>query len=300
MSARGRLIDRVAAAPISWGVCEVPGWGVILPRARVLAEMRGLGFRATELGAFGYLGETAGEITRVLTEASLTALGGFVPLVLHAAGHDHDAAARRAAQLIAGAGGTCFVTAAVVDLSWSARITLSTSQWDALGQNLADVDGICRAHGLSQVLHPHVGTLIERVEDIEHVRDHSPTRWCLDTGHLAIGGLDPVHFAADQAKRVGLVHLKDVDLTLAAAVRAGEVSLLDATRAGLFRPLGTGDVDVAGVVETLEAQGYGGWYVLEQDVTIDEDAAGRADPAQDVQTSIEYLRRLDVRLGAPR
>ncbi|MYK75162.1 MAG: inosose dehydratase, partial [Acidimicrobiaceae bacterium] len=25
------LLDRVATAPISWGVCEVPGWGYQLP-----------------------------------------------------------------------------------------------------------------------------------------------------------------------------------------------------------------------------------------------------------------------------
>ena len=46
---------RVAAAPISWGVCEVPGWGLMLPPERVLAEMAALGFKATELGPVGYL-----------------------------------------------------------------------------------------------------------------------------------------------------------------------------------------------------------------------------------------------------
>ena len=32
--------NRVAGAPISWGVCEVPGWGYQLRPHRVLAEMR--------------------------------------------------------------------------------------------------------------------------------------------------------------------------------------------------------------------------------------------------------------------
>ena len=41
-----------------------------------------------------------------------------------------------------------------------------------------------------------------------------------------------------------------------------------ATQAGLFTPLGQGDVDIAGVVETLEAAGYRGWYVIEQDTAI--------------------------------
>ena len=30
-------VDRIAGAPISWGVCEVPGWGYQLTPERVLA-----------------------------------------------------------------------------------------------------------------------------------------------------------------------------------------------------------------------------------------------------------------------
>ena len=41
---------RLAGAPISWGVCEVPGWGRMLPPGRVLAEMASLGLAAMELG----------------------------------------------------------------------------------------------------------------------------------------------------------------------------------------------------------------------------------------------------------
>ena len=37
------ISDRLAAGPISWGVCEVPGWGVQLPPERVFREMRSLG-----------------------------------------------------------------------------------------------------------------------------------------------------------------------------------------------------------------------------------------------------------------
>ena len=46
---------RIAGAPISWGVCEVPDWGHQLPAERVLAEMRALGLEATEFGPPGFL-----------------------------------------------------------------------------------------------------------------------------------------------------------------------------------------------------------------------------------------------------
>src|SRR3954464_9933085 len=74
---------RLAGAPISWGVCEVPGWGRQLAPERVLAEMAELGLRATELGPTGYLPHDPGAVRDLLGRHDLTLVGGFVPLVLH-------------------------------------------------------------------------------------------------------------------------------------------------------------------------------------------------------------------------
>ena len=46
-------MNRIAGAPISWGVCEVPGWGFQLGSQQVLTEMREVGLTATELGPTG-------------------------------------------------------------------------------------------------------------------------------------------------------------------------------------------------------------------------------------------------------
>ena len=48
-------VDRIAGAPISWGVCEVPGWGYQLPADQVLRQMSEIGLSATELGPDGFL-----------------------------------------------------------------------------------------------------------------------------------------------------------------------------------------------------------------------------------------------------
>src|SRR3954463_2185889 len=69
---------KIAGAPISWGVCEVPGWGYQLGADRVLREMREVGLIATEFGPDGFLPDDA-----ILREAGLLAVGGFVPVVLH-------------------------------------------------------------------------------------------------------------------------------------------------------------------------------------------------------------------------
>src|SRR5215211_7096229 len=74
---------RLAGAPISWGVCEVPGWGRQLPPERVLAEMAGLGLEATELGPIGYLPFEPAALRAQLATHGLSLVGGFVPLVLH-------------------------------------------------------------------------------------------------------------------------------------------------------------------------------------------------------------------------
>ena len=86
------------------------------------------------------------------------------------------------------------------------------------------------------------------------------------------------------------MHLKDVDGTVAARYRAGELTLMAATQAGLFRPLGAGDAGIAEVLALLQAHGYERWLVLEQDAALTgaEPPAGGG-PVLDVRASIEFL-----------
>ena len=73
--------DRLAGGPISWGACEVPGWGVMPTPDAVLGEMAQLGLRGTELGPPGFLPEDPSELTALLDRNGLQLVGGFVPLV---------------------------------------------------------------------------------------------------------------------------------------------------------------------------------------------------------------------------
>ena len=104
------LAERLAGAPISWGACEVPGWGVMPAPETVLREMAELGLRGTELGPPGFLPriQSPGDARA----PRLALLGGFVPLVLHEA-VDQAIAERQALSvaLMGGAGARMLVLA---------------------------------------------------------------------------------------------------------------------------------------------------------------------------------------------
>ena len=286
-----RIEDRLAGAPISWGACEVPGWGVMPAAERVLSEMAELGLKGTELGAPGFLPEDPARIDELIRSHGLELVGGFVALVVHES--DLTPAieeARKAANLIAEAGGHMFVLGVVQDMEWSAPQPLDDEGWTRLAHNVGEIQALAADHGLTLALHPHAGTLIETAEQIERAIEAVEVGWCLDTGHLTIGGADPVPFAQRYGDRVVHVHLKDVDARIAADFRAGRRSLVDATRHGLFLPLGKGDARIAEVLGTLQAHGYDGWLVLEQDTAITGDEPTvEGGPMRDARESIAFL-----------
>ncbi|MBB4660463.1 sugar phosphate isomerase/epimerase family protein [Conexibacter arvalis] len=288
-------LRRIAGAPISWGVCEVPGWGAMLPPDRVFAEMAGLGLVATELGPLDdWLPLDAGAIRAALEPHGLGLVGGFVPLVLHGRSADDALAqARRVAGCMAAAGADTFVLAIVEDLGWSAPKPLDDAGWTRLGAHVDAVAEATEALGMRTVIHPHAGTLVERAEDVERLLDRCSAGWCLDPGHLLIGGYDPLAFARSHGDRVAHVHLKDVDGAVATRLTAGELTLMGAVQAGLFRPLGQGDAGIGAVVGELARQGYDGWAVLEQDTAITgTPPAPGTGPVADVATSLRFLGEL--------
>ncbi len=107
------LSDRIAGAPISWGVDGSPGWGYLLASDRVLGEMASIGLSATELGPDGFLGKSPVEARRTAASAGLSVVGGFVPLLLHRSfrGGEQSAYADRAIKTLAACGAEVLVLA---------------------------------------------------------------------------------------------------------------------------------------------------------------------------------------------
>jgi inosose dehydratase len=275
---------KIAGAPISWGVCEVPGWGYQLPADRVLREMREVGLTATEFGPEGFLPADRGARTALLSGYDLHALGGFVPVVLHRgdAEFSFDGFER----------GDVVVLAAATGIEgYDQRPELDQHGWRRLLTNLDRLADAAAVRGLTAVLHPHVGTMIENGPEAERVLDGCGIRLCLDTGHLLIGGTDPVALAEQAGDRIAHVHAKDVDNRLAGRVRSGELTYTEAVAADMYRPLGAGDIDFGAVVAALDKHHYDGWWVLEQDTILTGEPVGEG-PVADVRRSVEHLRGL--------
>lgn len=289
-------LERVAAAPISWGVCEVPGWGVQLGSDRVLTEITALGLRATERGPVGFLPSDPKEARAVLASHDLALAGAFLPVVMHDPAVADEALARidRSARELRAAGGSVLVLAASTGGDdYDRRWALDDEAWRVLADTLERVRAIGERIGVTITLHPHVGTVVERPDEVARILVETTVPLCLDTGHLLVGGGDPVELAATEGARIAHVHLKDVDARLARRVRDGNLPYRDAVAGGMYRPLGSGDAEVADVVRALEGAGYEGWYVLEQDLVLDDEPERGGGPVRDVEACVRFIEALE-------
>lgn len=287
---------KIAGAPISWGVCEVPGWGHQLSAERVLREMRVAGLTATELGPEGYLPTGPARLKALLSSHGLRCVGTFAPVLLHHAEHDPvgDIAGRLDSLNACGADVLVLAAAAGGD-GYDSRPTLDDVQWNTLLANLDRLADVAGRRGVLAVLHPHAGTVVETRADVERVLAGSSVRLCLDTGHLLIGGTDPVELATAVPDRIAHVHLKDIDEGLAGRVRSGELTYTQAVAKGMYTPLGQGDIDIARIVTALRGNGFDGWYVLEQDTVLTAEPVD-VGPVRDVIASVRHLQAVLARL----
>ena len=286
-------VARIAGAPVSWGVIEIPEWGYQMPAERVLREAASLGLAAVEAGPEELLPRDPAEVSKMLAKYELSLVGGFVPAVLHEPDlrERELALVERRAKFFGAAGADVLVLAAITSTRpFEQTAELDDAAWRALSESLSAVEEICARHEVTPTLHHHFGTVIERDDQLRRFLEGSDMGLCLDTGHLVIGGSDPVEIAELAGDRVNHVHLKDVNVEVAERLARRELSFKEAAQRGAFRPLGEGDVDVGAVIDRLESAGYGGWYVLEQDSVVEGEPPEGEGPLAAVRRSLDFLR----------
>lgn len=284
---------KIAGAPISWGVCEVPGWGYQMSPERVLTEMKQIGLTATEFGPQGWLPVDAVERAEAVGAFDLKPVGSFFLAVMHDSQVDPIPAVHQELDAFDAAGGEFLVLAADSGREgYDDRPELDEAGWATLFDNLSRITEACRERGVTATLHPHWGTMVQNVDEVERVLQNSTVGLCLDTGHLTAGGADVVELVRRYADRVDIVHAKDVRKELSDKLLPGEITWAEGIRAGMFTPIGQGDVDFATIVSLLDEAGFDGYYVLEQDIMLDEEPPAQGGPIDNARASLEALRAL--------
>ena len=270
---------RVANAPCTYGAFEitigvVPG--VPEPEA-MLAAMADAGYAGTELGPVGFLG-TGDELRARLEQHGLELAGGFIPLRLsepqhHAADLDvldatldaFAAAGAPAARAVLADAGSPERVARPGQAVDDPSLGLDAAGWRDLAEGLAAAVQLCRRRGFEATFHPHAGTYIEAPWEIERMLELSDVGLVIDTGHLLLGGSDPTDALQRFRTRVSHVHLKDVRMDVLRRAIADGADMPECWRRHVFCQLGAGDVDLDAFASELEAGGYRGWIVVEQD-----------------------------------
>ena len=296
---------RIANAPCSWGVLEFDGMESSAPFAQVLDEIAATGYAATELGDWGFMPTDPQALSAELEPRALDMLGAFVPVRLadasaHQAGVE---TAVRTARLLAATGEAPLLVLAddcATDPARTARAgriirddSLSDEAWKTFASGCETIARAVRdATGLRTVFHPHGACFVEtpwEVDELMQRTDPTLVGLCLDTGHLMLGGGDPLEIYTRHAARVWHVHFKDFEPRVFQRARGGSWNYFEAMRHGIFCELGRGAVDFAAMLRELREHGYDDWIVVEQDVL-----PGMGSPAESARRNRDFLRGLGV------
>jgi inosose dehydratase len=189
----------------------------------------------------------------------------FAPLVDPATAADDVEKIVAWAQKVKDLGGSVVVVGA----TRRAKPVYSAEEYRGLARTLGELGRRCLDLGVVAAFHPHTGTPVETGPEIDALFGSSDPRcvfFAPDTGQIRKGGSDPIQVLRSYLPLIRHVHLKDYDGGPIDAVDA-DGKPVDRTGYVNYVPLGSGVVDIAGIIDTLDAAGYVGWYMVELDGT---------------------------------
>src|SRR5665647_3294678 len=270
----------LANAPVSYGVFELGAHeGARLPGPEDIAEMvAAAGYAGVDSGPVGMFGR--GEELRNRRRHGLSLAGGWVdlPFADDAAFGDAVASYKQALEF--------FAEAAAINADMPPKPTLACSgsaerkanpgggpglgltsaQWDHYAANVQRAAEIASAYGLEPTFHHHACTYVETPAEIDELLARTSVDITLDTGHLLLGGGDPVTALQQWGPRINHLHLKDARRSVLEAVVKGKGDMRAVWAGKAFVPFGEGDLNIPAVMEQVLGSGYSGWLVVEQDV----------------------------------
>jgi inosose dehydratase len=295
----------IANAPVSWAIYEFEGIEPKFTYTQVLDEIKATGYTGLELGPYGFLPTHPDTLKAELTARSLRLIAAFVPVRLTDPGAhaQAEAEALKVGRLIAAVGAHFIVLSddnasvqALVKQAGQRSGTALTdpSAWDTLA---AGVNRIARSvldqTGLRTVFHHHCAGYVETPAETRALLnrvDVDRVGLCLDTGHWHYGGGEAVEAVKEFGDRIWHLHLKDCSPAVAARARSQKLGYFQAIEAGVFCPLGQGEVDFPAVISAMQANGYAGWANVEQDILTDDPA----EPKRLAQLNRDFITSLGL------
>lgn len=299
---------KIANAPCSWGALEFDfeKKSEEIGFRQVLNEIKETGYLGTELGDWGYMPTDPVELRKEIQKRGLELLGAFVPVALadvskHDCGLDvalrvaklmYDAGYKNALIVLADDNGT------ILERTQNAgrirpEMGLTETQWKDYAQGTEKIaKAVKEAYGIRTVFHHHCAGYVETPEEIDKLlslTDASLLGLCLDTGHYAFGGGDPVKALKKYADRIWHVHFKDFSPEKARESQKNNGDYFDAIKRGVFCELGKGNVDFKAIVSLLRQLEYDEWIVVEQDIL-----PGMGRPKICAQSNRDYVKKLGL------
>ena len=289
---------RVSNSPVSWGV-DYANHSGNPPWKRVMNEIAEAGYEWTEPGPIGYYPEDPNFLKAEFKKKGQQVSGGFIFEAVYQKEHAENLReiTHRACRLLAPLGGRYLV---IVPHVVPERLRVAGRSQEAprleedawkifveLVNEMATI--ITQEYGLSAVIHPHAGSYLEFPDEIEHFMDDIDStlvQLCLDTGHSAYAGFDPVDFYLKHASSIKHLHFKDIDQDIHRRVIQEKLDFHSAVRAGVFSQLGKGIVDFFSLKRALEQTNYRGFATVEQDC----DPTGNTDSLTDARKSLAFLQ----------
>jgi inosose dehydratase len=287
----------LAGSPVSWGV-DFPDNPANPVFTAVLDGVRAAGLTALELGPYGYFPRDASLLADLLAERELSVVGTFLVAPLHDPASLDDTLERAAvlSDVIAAVDGDVLVvidevsaerTRTAGDASSARR--LDDHEWSGFISTVERVAAVATDRGITPVFHPHAGSYVEFEDEIDRLA-HSVRRdtvaLCLDSGHCAYAGMDPIEIFRRYASLLRHVHLKDVDSSVRERALRERLGFWEASAASIFCRLGEGAVDFSTLAVVLREAHAVRWATVEQDR---EPAVAGHDPLGDLRRSIDHL-----------
>lgn len=264
----------------------------------MLDEAAAAGFAAIDLGPVGYLPTDPARLKEELGSRglSISAGGLFDPLTDPEAFPAIVNKTRRTCEILRALDAPRLVIIDCVSKERGRTVgrsdaapRLDDAAWKAMMARIREIALLAREeYGVESTLHAHAGCCIEFEDEVERAMNdlaEDLVGLCVDTGHSAYAGIDPVALIRRYGSRVRHMHFKDIDPRVRDTCLAGHVDFFAAVARQIFCPLGAGVVDFAGVRTALDDIGYAGMIVVEQNV----DPAGDASPVENAKASYQFL-----------